>query len=171
MGNTNQKERLMNILKASILAAIFGLSAAQANACSCGQEASVQQQAERYELIFVGTPTETINPDAAPPAKRSFWKRLQFWKPAPAPQEVEFSPHTQLETRFENSTILKGTPASPLIIKHSEPDGANCGRSFSPERTYFILAYKHEDGTYSTSICAMPQFSRADFEAVLAKAD
>jgi len=157
----------MKILKTIVLAAAFCFGAAQAHACRCVPEASVEQQAARYELVFAGTASQSIDPTTAAP-KQSIWQRLQFWKPAPPPPVGEF---VQLETRFQNITVLKGEQASEVTVRHHQPNGGLCGVSFQAGNEYLVLAWKNEDDTYGTSSCAIPQFSRAEFEAELSEAD
>jgi|GEM_PF-6355654 len=182
----------MQLPRTAILLAIFSLSAASAYACSCMREPSPEAQMERYDLVFIGTPArsaslptprDTPRFQQAPPAKpkRSFWQRLQFWKPAPpaptppapalpARQAIPLSlsnPDAQMATRFNVSRTLKGPASQTVTIHHTLGNGANCGVSFLGNKELLIFAYRTEDGTYRTNSCASAQFPRAAYEQSL----
>ena len=160
----------MNIYKIAIVAIGLIFSAGQALACSCAPYPSAAAQAEGTPLIFLGTPMASVDVSPAPPpVKRSFWQRLQFWKPAP---ELDPYPITSLATTFQVTRVLKGAPSEQITIHHlSHDSGSLCGIGFSEGAEHLILAYARDDGTYGTSLCSSPQFPLAEFEAVLAKAD
>jgi len=156
----------MTFYKIAILAVGLVFSAEQAFACSCRpHHQSAAEQAEHYPLIFVGTAMTSVDvTPAPPPIKRSFWQRLQFWKPAPV------SPHHgshSFTTAFQVKSVLKGEEADTITLHHNAIS-AMCGISFVKGYEYLILAYQKDDGTYSTGLCALPQFPLAEFEAALA---
>jgi len=155
----------MTLIRIIVLVTALALGAGQAFACSCARADSAEQQAAGYELIFVGTPTAITTIAPAPP-KRSFWQRLQFWKPAPEPVDLRWQP-VELSTDFSIESVLKGPQSASVTIRTTEPDGANCGTSFQEQEVYLILAYRSDDGIYRTNSCSWPQFSRAEFEAAL----
>ena len=156
----------MNIYKIAIVAISLIFSAGQALACSCAPYPSAAAQAESAPLIFVGTPMTSLDVSPAPPpVKRSFWQRLQFWKPAPEPNPYRI---TSLATTFQITRVLKGEHSEQIIIHHlSHDSGTLCGVSFREGLEHLILAYARDDGTYGTGLCSSPQFPLADFEAVL----
>lgn len=160
----------MRFLQLGALAMLALAVTQQAHACSCVRETSVTEQAARYELIFVGTASETVG-IGSEQSKPSIWRRLKFWDPVPTKRTPVFIGTVPLETRFQNPAVLKGSATSSVIIHHTEPDGANCGASFQAGQEYLVLAYQRDDGAYSTNICSWPQFSRAEFEAALTQAD
>jgi hypothetical protein len=158
----------MTVYKIAILAIGLVFSAGQAFACSCAPERSAAEQADRYPLIFVGTAMTSVDvTPAPPPVKRSFWNRLQFWKPAPVPPP-NYS--KSFETSFTVKRMLKGEEADTVTLQHIGNNGALCGRNFIAGDEYLILASAREDGTFTTSLCALPQFPLAAFEAALAPA-
>lgn len=185
----------MHMLRTAALIAIFSLSATSAYACSCAREASPETQMARYDLVFIGTPARSASLPAPqqtprfqqaqkPKPKRSFWQRLQFWKPAPpappapalpapafptrqgAPLGIS-NPDTQMATRFTVARTLKGPASQTVTIHHTIGNGANCGVNFLSAKETLIFAYRTEDGTYRTNSCASPQFPLAAYEQSL----
>lgn len=159
----------MRIIKAITLAAIFGFSAAQASACSCSAASNVDDQAASYELIFVGTPIQSVSLTPPPDQpKRSIWQRLQFWKPAPP--VIALTPISGMHaTEFRIKNVLKGPDSETVTIHHMSGDGASCGINFpDTSQEKLLLASLSKDGKYHTNGCAYPQFSVAEFQAALA---
>jgi len=153
----------LSIFKIALIVAGLALSAEHAAACSCMRAANAEQQAAGADLIFVGTPTasETTSPEKP---KRSFWQRVQFWKPAPPAPVLRFQSR-EMSTSFSVEIVLKGPESTAITIHTTAPDGANCGMSFRQATSHLVLAYQSKDGVYRTNACTAPQFSRAEFEA------
>lgn len=151
----------MKLYKFSALAGAVIFSAFQAHACSCARANSAAEQAERHALIFVGTVSETTGKDNQQ-ATIDADGRISF-------PGRDFG--AQISTVFKTSTILKGPASTSVTLHHSAANGANCGERFQPDQEYFLLAYQRKDGTFATSSCSRPQFSRAEFEAILPGAD
>lgn len=133
------------------------LFAGTADACSCMRAESAQAQADGADVVFVGTVTGTKEIKS----KKTFWDWVFFRK------AKDVSSWSRYETSFSVETRLKGAPGKTVRITHGI-SGAMCGVTFREGAEQLMIASKGEDGKFQTSLCAMPQFSREEFEAVLA---
>lgn len=147
---------MSRFLVATLLSILLALPAL---ACSCLRAESAAEQAETYELVFLGTVIDT----GAARDPRNVWQRNWDWmrgRPAPDFRDTI--------TTFQVDETFKGQPGRNIAIRHLGGEhSAACGVDFLIARQQVILAYPRAEGGYSTSLCAMPQFSQDDYRDAL----
>jgi hypothetical protein len=130
--------RLPGTLLAAVL--LVAGSATAALACSCARFASAGEQYAQADVMFVGQAEDrevlSVN-----------------------------GPDTTVKTRFVVERTLKGPKVTEIEVAHSVETSFQCGITFEPGSTYLVIAHR-QDGQLRTSVCAAPQFSRAQFERV-----
>lgn len=140
------------LLAAGLLSLSAGVNTA--DACSCPPLASAADQAAQFDLIFVGTPTQSINltpgDDDTPP-------------PPPSARRYE--------THFDISRVLKGDKLGSVKILHNAPNPMSCGVDYNGDAPRLILAKGSTDAGYSTWFCSLPQYGVEDFDAALGTSD
>lgn len=124
-----------------------------AYACTCPPLESAAEQAEKFDLIFLGTATGSNN--VTPPIERS-------------PDQAPPPPSPELyETSFEVTRVLKGDNMSSVIISHTAPSPMSCGVQYPTNEPLFILASGSKEKGYTTWFCSNAQFSVDAFDAAL----
>ncbi|MEO1662325.1 MAG: hypothetical protein AAFR51_15160 [Pseudomonadota bacterium] len=124
-----------------------------AYACTCPPLASAAEQAEEFDMIFIGSPRESIN--VSPPIE---------WKPGDPPPPPRAD---RYETMFDIERVLKGENVSAVKISHSEPNPLSCGIMYTDDAPRLILASGSQETGYSTWFCSIPQFSVEAFDEAL----
>ncbi len=143
------------LLTSSLLCLSSAFNAAYA--CTCPPLESAAEQAEKFDLIFLGTATGSIN--VTPPIERAPDQ-------PPPPPRPEF-----YETSFNVTRVLKGDNMSSVIISHSAPSPMSCGVHYQTDEPLFILASGSKEKGYSTWFCSNAQFSVEAFDAALDTAE
>ena len=128
-----------------IAAGCFSFAAAPALACSCAPSESAEAQAGRYDFVAVVKVDQT-------------WD-LEDEKTGP------FIIGSSL-TLMHVQSVLKGEMARYVVVKALDPGMPACGIHFREDAEILLLA-TGKDGAYTASMCDLPQFSLAEFEAAL----
>ena len=126
-------------------AGCFGFAATPALACSCAPSESAGAQAGRYDFIAVvkvGQSWDLEGEEAGPVMLGASLTLM----------------HVQ--------SVLKGEMSRHVVVKALNPGTPACGISFRQGAEVLLLA-TGEDGAYTASLCDLPQFPLADFEAAL----
>jgi len=110
---------------AAMLLVAGALLAGEAVACSCGP-ATLEEKISASAYIFVGRATATTH----------------------SGEDSDIA-----STRFVIKEMLKGEPASELVVSHPEGGGGNCGVNFGTTKDYLIVAVLDETGMPTTSLC------------------
>lgn len=109
------------------LLVVAGSFFADASACSCLPERSVEEEFQEVDLVFLGTVLElTRGSEATVP---------------------------QVAVRFEVIRGFKGVRESRLTVV-TPRDEAACGFPFREGKTYLVYAHRRETGPPTTTLCS-----------------